>query len=926
MIKVTLRRYSFPVSILFGIFLLLNAPIHSQQDNRIRIHSQDIFLSGGNVAWIDFARDIGPGTTRLDLFEEMFREMRDYSGNSFRLWLHTNGVSTPEFNSAGTDASVIGPGQGAIEDLRDILDLAYFYDIGLKLCLWSFDMLQSGLTDAQFERNRALLTDDVKMQAYIDNALIPMIDSLKGHPALLAWEIFNEPEGMTTQFGWTPSSRRVSMADVQRFVNRTAGAIRRTDPDVLITNGSWSFRASSDITPQGASGSFLNYYRDDRLIAAGGDSLGYLDFYSVHYYEHFGIAQSPFHTDAAFWQLDKPVVIAEFFLYDLNDQQPDFIFGVPWWEAYSRLHERGYAGALGWQWFDNWTNRQPEWQNWPRILENIQTMRTLHQEDVALSLPGIRIRFSAFPEGIEAGSLSTLSWTVRGAVAVTLNGENVDEEGSLEVYPEVTTTYTLIAYDDEGVIQEAEVIVSVIDPSLVNRALTKPIFASSIENSGHPASYANDGNPNTRWSSVYQNNQWLYIDLGSSFDVHLVILNWEVAYGQSYDIDVSFDGVIWSTAYEERSGAGGVDSISFDSPVAARYVRMNGLVRGTQWGFSIWEFEVYGLYSDIQPPQIAIISPIENAFLEAGVPITLEAEVTEGSTAVEEVRIYIDDELAGNSSIVPYRYVWNNPEVGTYSVYAIVVDEEFEIQSPSRQILISPEAESIRFEAEHSIRTGSATVMTHASASGGSFVRMQDASGSSLTWENIPIIDTGNYGLRVGFRLPYDDPKGQYIDVNGERIGEIMFTGPLNQWMTHTINIGLVSGLNTIAIVGYWGWMDFDFIEIRGQNLPSVGVDDGIDVAYSFNLNQNYPNPFNPVTVISYSIGEYSHVSLEVFDIIGRRVAILIDENQQAGRYEIPFDASGLASGLYLYRMQATDPASGSERFYTETRRFTLIR
>jgi hypothetical protein len=924
---VTRRTISLLVFILLSILCTSGPYLYGQSNNRIHLHDHDIFLNGGNVAWIDFARDIGPGTTRLDLFEEMFREMHEHGGNSFRLWLHTNGAGTPEFSGSGSDAVVVGPGVGAIEDLRAILDLAYFYDIGLKLCLWSFDMLHTNqYGSAITSRNRVLLTDTTRLQAYIENALIPMVDSLKGHPAILAWEIFNEPEGMSTQFGWTLSADRVTMAEIQRFVNRTSGAIRRTDPDVLITNGSWSFRASSDVVPSGASGSFYNFYRDDRLIEAGGDSLGYLDFYSVHYYEHFGISQSPFHTDAIFWQLDKPIVIAEFFLYDTYDQQADFIYGVPWGEAYTRLFDRGYAGALGWQWFDNWTNRQPEWQNWPRILENIQTMWNLHQEDVELKLPGIRISFSAFPEGIEAGSLSTLLWSVRGALTVTIDGETVEHEGSLDVFPEETTTYTLIAYDDEGGIEEAEVTITVLDPSLVNRALTKPIFASSIENSGHPAHYANDGNLNTRWSSIYQNNQWIYIDLGASYDVHQVILDWEVAYGESYDIDVSFDAVNWQTVFEERSGDGSIDSIYFESPVPARFIRMNGLVRGTQWGFSLWEFEAYGLYSDQQPPQISIISPIENAFLEAGVSFIIEMNVLAGTNEILQVDFYIDDEPAGSSSEEPYMYTWELPEEGTYNVYAIVGDGVFDIQSVPREILISPEAESIRFEAEHSIRTGNTTVMSDTAASNGSFVRMQDASGSSLTWDNIPINDTGNYGLRIGFRLPYDDPKGQYVDVNDGRIGEVMFTGPLNQWLTHTININLAGGTNTISITGNWGWMDFDYIEIRGQNLPTVGVDDRDDVVLTYDLKQNYPNPFNPSTVISYSVGSYTHVTLEVFDIMGRKVAALVDELLQPGSYEVTFDASRLASGLYFYRITANDLSSGSGQLFTKTKRLILVR
>src|SRR5690606_19691138 len=159
----------------------------------------------------------------------------------------------------------------------------------------------------------ALLSDSTLTRAYIDAALIPMVDSLKGHPGILAWEIFNEPEGMSNEFGWE-FNRHVPMSVIQRFINMTASAIHRTDPEALVTNGSWAFIASSDENPGDPSGTNYNYYRDDRLIEAGGFADGTLDFYTVHYYEWAGTALSPFHHNRTEWGLDKPLVIAEFFL------------------------------------------------------------------------------------------------------------------------------------------------------------------------------------------------------------------------------------------------------------------------------------------------------------------------------------------------------------------------------------------------------------------------------------------------------------------------------------------------------------------------------------------------------------------------------------------------------------------------------------
>ena len=72
----------------------------------------------------------------------------------------------------------------------------------------------------------------------------------------------------------------------------------------------------------------------------------------------------------------------------------------------------------------------------------------------------------------------------------------------------------------------------------------------------------------------------------------------------------------------------------------------------------------------------------------------------------------------------------------------------------------------------------------------------------------------------------------------------------------------------------------------------------------SFKLEQNYPNPFNPATQITYYIPVESQVKLKVFNVLGNEVATLVDEEKPAGEYSLKFNASGLSSGVYIYRLQ----------------------
>jgi hypothetical protein len=120
----------------------------------------------------------------------------------------------------------------------------------------------------------------------------------------------------------------------------------------------------------------------------------------------------------------------------------------------------------------------------------------------------------------------------------------------------------------------------------------KTATASSIEGAGTPASAAVDGNTGTRWSSAFSDPQWLQVDLGAASTISQVVLSWETSYATAFQIQTSSDAATWTTIYSTTTGTGGVQTLNVSG--SGRYVRMVGTARAIGYGYSLWEFQVYG--------------------------------------------------------------------------------------------------------------------------------------------------------------------------------------------------------------------------------------------------------------------------------------------------------------------------------------------
>jgi hypothetical protein len=98
----------------------------------------------------------------------------------------------------------------------------------------------------------------------------------------------------------------------------------------------------------------------------------------------------------------------------------------------------------------------------------------------------------------------------------------------------------------------------------------------------------------------------------------------------------------------------------------------------------------------------------------------------------------------------------------------------------------------------------------------------------------------------------------------------------------------------------------------------SINEDDHINLPNQTTLHQNYPNPFNPSTNISFTLKEAGSVSLKIYNMLGQEVDEIIQQKMNSGFYTIPFDASSLSSGMYMYRLKTNN--------YTQTKKMILIK
>lgn len=317
--------------------------------------NKDYFINGLNVAWNKFGGDFGRHDVWGNMydstaFDEIFANCEAHGVNVVRLWIHCDGRANPDFNKEGY---CTGFDTDFFLDMDNCFRQAKNHNVMIMPCMWSFDMCKDARESAgaYAGAHDDLLTNNDKMDSYIEKAFIPLVKRYANQCNLFAWEVCNEPEwaldrqlagfmNYETDSTWTYRTKTLVPVETMQRLTAKMAEVVHTYSNKMVTTGSSALRWNSDVAP-----AVKNIWSDASLQKVYNKPLAYLDFYQVHYYDYMVPMQAdPFDSARTtdYWKFDKPIIIGECpaSAERCKVHTPD--------EQIKLAKQNGYAGIMFW--------------------------------------------------------------------------------------------------------------------------------------------------------------------------------------------------------------------------------------------------------------------------------------------------------------------------------------------------------------------------------------------------------------------------------------------------------------------------------------------------------------------------------------------------------------------------------------------------
>jgi hypothetical protein len=420
-----------------------------------------------------------------------------------------------------------------------------------------------------------------------------------------------------------------------------------------------------------------------------------------------------------------------------------------------------------------------------------------------------------------------------------------------------------------------------------NLALNKTTVTSTVEAAGLEGNKAVDGSATTRWASAYADPSWIYVDLGASYSINRVKITWEAAYGRDYLVQVSPDASSWSTI-KTVAGNTALSNDWTGLSGTGRYVRMYGTARGTAWGYSIYEFEVYGTSGCTLPTQPGTISG--NTSVTSGSSNTYSVAAVSGATSYTwtlpsgwsgsstTTSIVTTAGSAGGTISVKAN---NGCGSGTARTLTVTVGSSTSNLALGKAVTVSAVEPTTTFYGSNAVDGNATTTRWSSDYVDASWIYVD--LGASYNVNRVKIVWEAAYG--TAYRIQISSNASTWSDLK-------IISGNTTLVNDHT---GLSGTGRYVRMLGttrssQWGYSIFEF-EVYGSSAGRVVMEESVTDENDVII---FPNPVEHS--ISINAESFKNGQLKIMDVSGKEF-ISGTVNDEV------IDASSLPSGFYILRL-----------------------